>query len=108
MPFTSISPNFPQPQNLLPPSCPDNFFSLLHLSWLPLLTFDSFVNLSPPHFCQSSATVLFFSQLLEKTVQKSSIPQVTCLLPGILYGSVSVEGDSREPTARGSGEIVMS
>lgn len=66
MPFTSISPNFPQPQNLLPPSCPDNFFSLLHLSWLPLLTFDSFVNHPPPTSANLLPLSSFFLSFLKR------------------------------------------
>lgn len=68
MPFASISSNSPEPQNLLPSSVPPSPLHLL--PWFPLPTSDPFAK-SPP-FCHSSATALFFSQLLEVTVQKSS------------------------------------
>lgn len=70
MPLASISPNFPQPQNLLPPSCADNSFSLL-------CTFPGFLSsplilLSTPPLLPIFCYCPLFSQLLEKTVQQSS------------------------------------
>lgn len=70
MPCASIFPNFPQPQNLPPPSSADNSFSLL--CNLRGFLSSPLILLSIPSLLPIFRYYPLFSPLLEKTVQQSS------------------------------------